>query len=196
MCRRSQCTCDCTSPRADLYGLLDELNAYTSELDASVRLLPLIDRIFVRRSTRDGLLTLAIFVAEYFELLTDPSQAEGPEMRAELERTAATIQQTPELLRFIHDLHARAHAALHDSCAVAPVTQPRLGIDDRALVETLRQHTRGVCAFFPDLCRPLEAALDAGFGCEYLRLTPTREAHEATPTRARRVRAPARRRAH
>lgn len=102
----------------DFRYLLDELNAYTHDLDAALALEPLRDPE-VRPAHRDGLAALMSFVALYVEA-------------AEADTAARAALKRPRMRAAVTALWGQAERTMTASCPV-----PGIGVEDRGFLTTL-----------------------------------------------------------
>src|SRR5262249_7634313 len=107
------------SSSSDFLYLLDELNAYSHDLNSAVKLQPL-HQDGAQVDHRDGLTALMAFVMSY----TDMAKSSKP----------ATWQglQRPETKRVLKTLWGQAETALASSCGI-----PGIGNDDRKYIGRL-----------------------------------------------------------
>lgn len=130
----------------DFLYLLDELNAYTHDLNAVIVLQPLHNPAF-RVDHRDGLASLMSFVMAY----ADAAQRDKPKTWEGLQR--------PEVKKLIQTIWSQAESVLAKSCGI-----PGIGSQDRKLIAFMSDKTNNA-ALSAILDRPpasASACLSAG----------------------------------
>lgn len=109
----------------DFRFLLDELNAYSHDLNSAVKLAPL-QRADTEAGHRDGLAALMAFVVSY----TDTARRSVP-------RTWEGLQR-PKMKKVVRTLWTQAETVLASSCGT-----PAIGFDDRKYIAFICDRSNG-----------------------------------------------------